>query len=148
MRTVTPCHVLQTVTSDVPSTLTCYSRKDGCSDHFFLEYSDSSLTIKRHTGAHCQLPQKVIRIDRFLSSIVSQNMVALGGKEGGGVGTRETTPLSSGKASTLSWFSQCCEIDTQQTQSTLRFEITYTLLTVLGLFWCSLFFGFPTSART
>jgi hypothetical protein len=61
---------------------------------FFLDYSDSSRTlVRRHTGAHCQLPQRVIRIDRFLCSIVSPNIVALGEKEGGGVGASEATPL-------------------------------------------------------
>ena len=60
------------------------------SAHFSLDYFDSSWTlVTRHTGAHCQLAQKVIRIDRFLSSIVSRNIVALGGKEGGGVGASE-----------------------------------------------------------
>ena len=62
--------------------------------HFFLDYSDSSRTlVRRHTGAHCQLSQKVKRIDRFLSNIVSRNIMALGRKDGGGVGASEGTPL-------------------------------------------------------
>ena len=53
--------------------------------------------MKRHTDAthahaHCELPQKVIRIDSFLSSVVSRNIV-VGGKEGGGVAASEATPL-------------------------------------------------------
>ena len=44
--------------------------------------------------------------------------------------------------------SEDCEIDTQHNQSTSLFEITYTLLTLLGFFWDSVFFGIPRSART
>jgi hypothetical protein len=52
------------------------------------------LTLAGHwSGAHCQLPQKVMRIDKFLSSVVSRNIVALGGKKSGGVGASEITPL-------------------------------------------------------
>ena len=40
-----------------------------------LDHSSRTL-VRRHTGAHCQLPQKVTRIDRFPSSIVSRNIVA------------------------------------------------------------------------
>jgi len=39
------------------------------------------------------MPQNVIGIDRFLSSIVPGNIVALGGTEAGGVGAIEATPL-------------------------------------------------------
>ena len=93
---------------------------------FFLDYSDSSRTlVRRHTGAHGQLPQKVIRYDRFPCSIVSRNIVAVGG-EGGWKLARiilrlvERRPHSS---------SEDCEIDTQHNPSTSLFEITYTLHT-------------------
>jgi len=69
--------------------------------HFFLNYSDSSRTlVKRNTGAGhltmstwCSLSiaSKVIRIHRFLSSIVSRNIVALGGKKGEEVGSSNET---------------------------------------------------------
>jgi len=119
--------------------------RNGLSAHFFLDYSDSSRTlVRRHTGAHGQLPQKVIRFDSFPSSIVSRNIVAVGG-EGGWKLARiilrlvERRPHSS---------SEDCEIDTQHNPSTSLFEITYTLLTLLDFFWDSVFFGIPRSART
>jgi len=45
--------------------LSSISRKEmgrnGRSAHFFLDYSNSSWTlVRRHTGAHCKLPQKVM----------------------------------------------------------------------------------------
>ena len=55
-----------------------------------LDYSSRTL-VRRHTGAHCQLPQKVIHLSSH--SIVSGNIVAVGGMEGAGVGAREATPL-------------------------------------------------------
>ena len=68
--------------------------RNGRSAISLYDYSDSSRTlVRRHKGAHYQLPQKVIRIDKFLSSIVSRNIVALGGKEGGGWGASEETHL-------------------------------------------------------
>ena len=143
---------------------------------FFLDYSDSSRTlVRRHTGAHCQLPQKVIRIDRFLSSVVSRNIVALGGKEGGGVGASEATPLNYWKGARtvlrrlrdrctahpcrhlflelLTLYLHCdfeenCEIDMQHTPTTSLFQISYTLLTLLGFVWDSVCFGIPRSAQT
>ena len=45
---------------------------------------------------------------------------------------------TSGKASTL--FSECCEIDTQQTPSTSLFQVTYTLLKLQEI---PCFLGFP-----
>jgi len=44
--------------------------------------------------------------------------------------------------------SEDCEIDTQRKPSTSLFEITYTLLTLLGFFWDSVFFVIPRSAWT
>ena len=62
--------------------LSSRSRKEmGVPPILFLDYSDSSWTlVTRYTGAHCQLPQKLIRYDRFPGSIVSRNIVAVGGK--------------------------------------------------------------------
>jgi len=46
------------------------------------------------------MPQKVIGIDRFLSSMVVGNIVALGEMEAGGVGASKAT-WASGKVFTL-----------------------------------------------
>ena len=97
-------------------------QRNGRSAHFFLDYSDSCRTlVKRHTWAHSQLPQKVIRIDNFPSSMMSRNIVAPGGKEGGGVGASEEHLQTGGNASTF--FSEDCKIDTQHNLSNHFFKL-------------------------
>ena len=128
----------------------CYPiemERNGRSAHFFLDCSDSSRTlVRRHTGAHCQLPQtrKVIEIDRFLSSIVSGNIVALGGMEGGGVGASEATPLGEwkGVCTVLGMLRDGYKVNAVFLSfilSTTLFQITYTFRFLLGfrVFWDS-----------
>jgi len=59
------------------------------------------------------------------------------------VGASEATPLDLWKG-----VRTVLRMLREQTPSTSLFQITDTLLTLLGFFWDSVFFGIPRSART